>query len=888
MLSKEFMNFESPNAIDAGDAPPSNPNRRGRGRHSAKSSNQGGSSSTRGPRSMSDPVIQVVPNENLFRGEKIKIVDSSSGSDHSSRSGGRSASVVSSPAGSNVRYTNNNAFMNSYSEQSMLEFTEDDGSYVKHDQLPSPEDARLYAQAVLTDSFRRYSTSTTGSDEEDPIALALEEAKPLSSSAVNTWRRPSRRKSSKDIRQAAMMFKSEEDKQNARRSCIYLVLSVFCSILILGTAVAFFIIVTTASVSNAKDNNSSNSNSNNDVSTTTSTTVDGVTDEMIQSPRFLKTIEWLSEHGISDMKALTTEGSPQFLAAEWIADTDKLKEEIPVTADMSTLQGEQTETAAPHQPHADLSIVNSNYTEKEANEAHLRHEAYERFLQRYILAVFYFALSNENANFEEHWTHHLNFLTDQNECAWHKVETANDGKQYTVGVACNEKGLVQDIFIPNNNLQGAIPSEIRFLRHLELLSLRHNTISGTIPADIGHLYASLQYLDLSKNALTGSIPPNVLGRLHGLKVLGLSSNLLEGTLPMADFTSLTHLKTLDLGYNQFTGTVKKSLFDLKDLEFLYLEYNEFDDVMDSDFFIQLHKLEELTLNNNKFKSIDTLPLHLLSHPQLRLLDLSNNFLEASLPSSFLASGGSVETSLEYLNIRNNQMKGSIPLNIQELSNLELLDLSQNALTGTVPVSLGNMKDLTRLHLGENNFAAGMIPPTLFTILNLKHLSIPMSGLTGQIPTWFPMLSHLEYLDLTGNRLTGSIPSDMFAMPKLKTLLLGSNMLNSTLPPAFPQSQLEILAVDNNAVIGHAADICENAANLHTFTYGCAQVVCHGACCHSECCSPDAVQNDRSDECFGSLLSTSLQTLYEEETHSYQANRTILSFSPNLILRDHTL
>ncbi len=73
------------------------------------------------------------------------------------------------------------------------------------------------------------------------------------------------------------------------------------------------------------------------------------------------------------------------------------------------------------------------------------------------------------------------------------------------------------------------------------LSLASQSLSGTIPPQIGHLFA-LTTLNLSSNRLTGAIPAE-LGWLDQLTELRLAGNALTGCLPLA----LTRVATNDLG-----------------------------------------------------------------------------------------------------------------------------------------------------------------------------------------------------------------------------------------------------------------------------------------------------------------------------------------------------
>lgn len=68
-------------------------------------------------------------------------------------------------------------------------------------------------------------------------------------------------------------------------------------------------------------------------------------------------------------------------------------------------------------------------------------------------------------------------------------------------------------------------------------------------------------------------------------------------------------------------------------------------------------------------------------------------------------------NLEILDLHRNQLNGSIPPTLGNLSRLQVLDLSQNSLSGPIPPSLGNLKNLIILNLSSNNLS-GTIPLTI--------------------------------------------------------------------------------------------------------------------------------------------------------------------------------
>ncbi|KAL6660091.1 hypothetical protein ACP70R_002213 [Stipagrostis hirtigluma subsp. patula] len=139
--------------------------------------------------------------------------------------------------------------------------------------------------------------------------------------------------------------------------------------------------------------------------------------------------------------------------------------------------------------------------------------------------------------------------------------------------------------------------------------------------------------------LIGAIPPNTLGRLVSLQILSLRSNRLSGSLP-SDITSLPSLSSIFLQHNELSGDLPS--FSSPNLNTLDLSYNSFTGQIPTGL-QNLTRLSVLNLAENSLSG----PIPNLKLPSLRQLNLSNNELNGSIPpflhifstSSFLGNPG---------------------------------------------------------------------------------------------------------------------------------------------------------------------------------------------------------------------------------------------------------
>jgi hypothetical protein len=105
-------------------------------------------------------------------------------------------------------------------------------------------------------------------------------------------------------------------------------------------------------------------------------------------------------------------------------------------------------------------------------------------------------------------------------------------------------------------------------------------------------------------------------------------------------------------------------------------------------------------------------------------------------------------------------------------------LNQNNLQGTLPDDLNDLSHLQELVLDHNNIR-GTLP--MLDSLSLLTLHLSSNKLSGTIPPNFTLSStNLISLLMGNNQLSGSLPSILSSFQKLNTLDLSHNNLNSSL------------------------------------------------------------------------------------------------------------
>jgi len=179
------------------------------------------------------------------------------------------------------------------------------------------------------------------------------------------------------------------------------------------------------------------------------------------------------------------------------------------------------------------------------------------------------------------------------------------------------------------------------------------------------------------------------------------------------------------------------------------------------------------------------------------IGLYGNNLDGSLPASI----GDL-TALTNLDLGFNYITGALPTSIENFTNLKYLTLSNNLFTGSIPTEIGNVNSLVDLELESSGFTGSTIPTSIGNLTNLTYLSLSGNGFTGSIPASLGNLTALTNLHLGDNSLTGSIPEELGNLTEVYYLTFWDNTLSGNIPSTFGNlTKLKYLHLENNSLTG---------------------------------------------------------------------------------------
>uniref|UniRef100_A0ACD5TZF6 Uncharacterized protein n=1 Tax=Avena sativa TaxID=4498 RepID=A0ACD5TZF6_AVESA len=280
------------------------------------------------------------------------------------------------------------------------------------------------------------------------------------------------------------------------------------------------------------------------------------------------------------------------------------------------------------------------------------------------------------------------------------------------------------------------------------------------------------------------------------------------------------LEYLNLEYNGIYGPFPARLGNLSSLQVLQLSGNHLKgmipDTLTSLCSLRIFELARNDVQGDMAEFIDRLPR--CSWIQLQVLHLGHNNINGSLPDWI-----SDMTSLSILDLSFNRLTGALTTSISTLSNLTNLNLGYNQMDGLITQDhFSKLTELQELHLSANFFTMDLnsdwIPPFRLQSLglgscrigpgiprwlksqrNISSLYLSDVGIAHTLPDWFwTVFTNAEVLDLSHNNISGTLPATLGKM-HTNFLDLSSNQFSGSVPQ-LPQ-EISVLDLSRNSLSG---------------------------------------------------------------------------------------
>ena len=204
--------------------------------------------------------------------------------------------------------------------------------------------------------------------------------------------------------------------------------------------------------------------------------------------------------------------------------------------------------------------------------------------------------------------------------------------------------------------------------------------------------------------------------------------------------------------------------------------------------------EGTACSTTTWNSLDLTPLEYLSSVAI------HGLLEGPIPESLTQL-----VALSSLDLSRNKLLGKLSTTVPLLRNLRYLKLATNQLSGTIP---DNLPQLSTLDL-HNNQLSGAFDPKLLTTPGLNmiiHFDVGQNKLKGDISAIAP-LRGLRFFDMSQNLLTGKLPKNLVdiqsrSSDRLRVIHLDHNAFQGSIPSSFAKlSGLRELSLQDNDLTG---------------------------------------------------------------------------------------
>ncbi|XP_070012335.1 probable LRR receptor-like serine/threonine-protein kinase At3g47570 [Nicotiana sylvestris] len=230
--------------------------------------------------------------------------------------------------------------------------------------------------------------------------------------------------------------------------------------------------------------------------------------------------------------------------------------------------------------------------------------------------------------------------------------------------------------------------------------------------------------------------------------------------------------------------------------------------------LEVYVICSYCIGTNHFTGI--IPQEIGNLVNLVVLFMEENQITGSLPISIFNI-----SSLQTLGLWRNNLNGSLSQEIGNSTKMQVIDLEENMFTGEIPKEISNLVELEEFLIDSNNFS-GSLAMEIFNISSLRLVGLSFNNLSGTLPSNIgSILPNIEILYLGKlTNLVGSIPHSISNCSKLTILELGGNKLTGLIPNSLEYlTHLQILNfAENHLTSDSSLSFLTSLTNCRDLTY----------------------------------------------------------------------
>jgi Leucine-rich repeat (LRR) protein len=213
----------------------------------------------------------------------------------------------------------------------------------------------------------------------------------------------------------------------------------------------------------------------------------------------------------------------------------------------------------------------------------------------------------------------------------------------------------------------------------------------------------------------------------------------------------------------------------------------------------------------------TVPASLYNISTMTYLNMGINSLIGEIPNNI----GHTLQNIQTLILQGNKFRGQIPASLALATNIQVTNLRDNAFSEIIPC-FRNLPYLTELNLGINQLEAGdwSFLSSLRNCDQLVYLCLDKNILKGTLPSSIGDLPRsLQVVLLTANKISGVIPQEIEQLKNLTLIYMEHNLLAGNLPDSIGNlPNLFVLSLSQNKLSGQVPLSMVISVNSVRFTY----------------------------------------------------------------------